>query len=142
MIVRTSTVVVFLPLSSPPSRIKRRRLTHHHRGRSDERSNNHKQKQQRYIRTKNKQVGWPGVIVVEGEEASCEGFVQELRRWRWKHLAVRGEERTQLPEGKTLDQERRLPLPLEELGEKEGVSALAQRCREAGLGELFATLLR
>eukprot|EP00752_Nemacystus_decipiens_P011745 g10422.t1 len=87
-------------------------------------------------------VGWPGVIVVEGEESNCEDFVSTLRGWRWKHLAVRGEEKNLLPDGTTLDQERRLPLPLEELGEKEGVSALAKRCREAGLGELFSTLLR
>eukprot|EP00903_Cladosiphon_okamuranus_P014881 g13780.t1 len=87
-------------------------------------------------------VGWPGVIVIEGEESSCEDFVGTLRGWRWKHLAVRGEEKVRLSGGRTLDQERLLPLPLEELGEREGVSALAARCREAGLGELFSTLLR
>lgn len=87
-------------------------------------------------------MGWPGVIVVEGEESNCEEFVSTLRGWRWKHLAVRGEEKSLLPDGRTLDQERLLPLPLEELGEKEGVSALAKRCREGGLGELFSTLLR
>lgn len=89
------------------------------------------------------QIGWPGVIVVEGEEACCEEFVATLRRWRWKHLAVRGEETLPVPEGATVNDERRLPLPFAELGEKEGgVSAVAKRCRELGLGELFATLLR
>lgn len=88
------------------------------------------------------QVGWPGVIVVEGEEASCESFVKTLRGWRWKHLAVRGEELVRVRDGFTVDEERRLPQPLQELGEKEGVSALAKRCREAGLEELFSTLLR
>lgn len=82
------------------------------------------------------------MIVVEGEEASCEDFVCTLRGWRWKHLAVRGEETVRVPDGRTLDQERLLPLPLEELGEKDGVSALAKRCRETGLSELFSTLLR
>lgn len=82
------------------------------------------------------------MIVVEGEEASCEEFVGTLRGWRWKHLAVRGEETVPIPDGRTVEQERLLPLPLEELGEKEGVSALAKRCREAGLGDLFSTLLR
>ncbi|CBN74926.1 conserved unknown protein [Ectocarpus siliculosus] len=87
-------------------------------------------------------VGWPGVIVVEGEEGSCEDFVSTLRGWRWKHLTVRGEEKVRVPNGRTLDQERRLPALLIELGEKEGVSVLAKHCREAGLGELFSTLLR
>lgn len=88
------------------------------------------------------QVGWPGVIVVEGEEQACQEFVKTLRTWRWKHLAVRGEETLRIDKDRTLDQDRLLARPLEELGEKEGVSALAQRCRSAGLGELFSTLLR
>lgn len=88
------------------------------------------------------QVGWPGVIVVEGEETSCQDFVKTLRGWRWKHLSVRGEETIRILDAGSIDDARLLPLPLEELGEKEGVSALAKRCREAGLGELFATLLR
>lgn len=82
------------------------------------------------------------MIVVEGEESSCEEFVSILRRWRWKHLAVRGEETLTVPKGATVNEERRLPLPFSELSEKEGVSAVAKRCRELGLGELFATLLR
>ncbi|CAN0553146.1 unnamed protein product, partial [Ectocarpus sp. 8 AP-2014] len=69
-------------------------------------------------------------------------FVSTLRGWRWKHLAVRGEEKVRVPSGRNLDQERRLPALLIELGEKEGVSVLAKHCREAGLGELFSTLLR
>lgn len=95
-----------------------------------------------FTRRDKPQVGWPGVIVVEGEETSCEDFVKTLRGWRWKHLAVRGEETVRVPGGSTVDEERLLPRHFEELGEKEGVSALAQRCRDAGLGELFATLLR
>lgn len=91
------------------------------------------------VRTLPGQVGWPGVIVVEGEETSCEKFVKILRGWRWKHLSVRGEENVQVA---VVDEARLLPRTFEELGEKEGVSALAKRCREAGLGELFDTLLR
>ncbi|CAM9786760.1 unnamed protein product [Ascophyllum nodosum] len=87
-------------------------------------------------------VGWPGVIVVEGHESSCQEFVKILRGWRWKHLAVRGEETLPVPREHSLDEQRLLPRPLEELGEKEGVSAVAARCREAGLGDLFSTLLR
>ena len=87
-------------------------------------------------------MGWPGVIVIEGEEASCEEFVKMLRGWRWKHLAVRGEQTVPVPRERSLDDERLLPRPMEELGEKDGVSAIAARCRHAGLGELFETLLR
>lgn len=88
------------------------------------------------------QVGWPGVIVVEGEESACEEFVRELRTWRWQHLAVRGEETTRVPDGRTIDDERRLPGAMEELGEKDGVSKLAKICRNVGLGDLFSTFLR
>lgn len=80
--------------------------------------------------------------MVEGEESSCEEFVKILRTWRWKHLAVRGEETQHVPQGRTIDQERRLPPIMEELTEKDGVSAVANLCKTAGLGDLFATLLR
>lgn len=82
------------------------------------------------------------MIVVEGEASACEEFVKILRTWRWKHLAVRGEESFPVPAGRTIDDERRLPPAMEELGEKDGVSAVAQLCKDAGLGELFSTLLR
>lgn len=95
-----------------------------------------------YFRVLAVQIGRPGVIVVEGDDEACEEFVKILRRWRWKHLAVRGEETVRLSSSETVDKKRLLPLPLEELGEKEGVSALAKRCKEAGLEQLFSTLLR
>ena len=86
-------------------------------------------------------IGWPGVILVEGEESGCRSFVDEIRRWRWQQLQVRGEEQVRIPHGDSLDGHRRLPSDFEELGEDE-MSALARNCREAGLEGLFLTCMK
>ena len=37
-------------------------------------------------------IGWPGMILIEGSESSCQSFVNEIKRWRWQQLQLRGEE--------------------------------------------------
>ncbi|EJK50200.1 hypothetical protein THAOC_30860 [Thalassiosira oceanica] len=86
-------------------------------------------------------IGWPGVVLVEGEESSCQSFVDEIKRWRWQQLQVRGEEQIRIPRGDSLDDHRKLSPDFEELGEDE-MSALAQNCRVAGLEGLFLTCLK
>ena len=39
-----------------------------------------------------RQVGWPGVIIVEGEERNVAAYVEALSRLRWKHFVVRAEQ--------------------------------------------------
>ncbi|CAM9751052.1 unnamed protein product [Chrysoparadoxa australica] len=82
-------------------------------------------------------IGWPGVIVIEGEESDCTEYVRRLMRWRWKQLVVRGEEQHVLPAGEDLNEHRRLPQKMTELGEKE-MSLLGQLCKEAGVREALA----
>uniref|UniRef100_A0A7S3Y146 Small nuclear ribonucleoprotein Prp3 C-terminal domain-containing protein n=1 Tax=Heterosigma akashiwo TaxID=2829 RepID=A0A7S3Y146_HETAK len=99
-------------------------------------------------------IGWPGIIILEGEEEGCEEFIRQIRRWQWQHLVVRGEETVDLPftvpsqpelaEGGPvgLDSFRALPTKeFVELPETE-VSTLATICRDAGLEELFRTALK
>ena len=86
-------------------------------------------------------IGWPGVILIEGQESDCQLFVDEIKRWRWQQLQVRGEEQVVIPEGESLDSHRQLALKFEELGEDD-MSLLASNCREAGLEKLFLTCLK
>ena len=87
-------------------------------------------------------IGWPGVILIEGNESDCQTFVDEIKRWRWQQLQVRGEEQTKIPEGHdNLDSHRKLPLKFEELGEND-MSRFANNCREAGLESLFLTCMK
>lgn len=37
-------------------------------------------------------IGYPGVLVLEGERAAVEEYVVLLRSLRWKAMAVRGEQ--------------------------------------------------
>ena len=37
-------------------------------------------------------IGWPGAICLEGPKDRVDAFVNHITRWRWKQLAVRGEQ--------------------------------------------------
>ena len=100
-------------------------------------------------------IGWPGIIIIEGEENNCDRFIDDIRSMRWQHLVVRGEELEHVPVPVTatikndhdkdryrdLDDLRRFPLIMEELGEDQ-MSELAARCRDAGLEDLFKTSMK
>mmetsp|Transcript_19790 Transcript_19790/g.27820 ORF Transcript_19790/g.27820 Transcript_19790/m.27820 type:complete len:506 (+) Transcript_19790:39-1556(+) len=88
-------------------------------------------------------IGWPGIIIIEGEESKCDLFIHEIRRMRWQHLVVRGEEKVAIDEntGKTLDEMRCFPIKMVELGEDQ-MSELAELCLEAGLEALFKTSMK
>lgn len=85
--------------------------------------------------------GWPGVVVVEGEEQQVKAYTRLLQSLRWKEIRVRGEERELCTGDQGVDDMRRLHRGFEELDER-GLSLLALRLREAGLGSLFATLMK
>ena len=78
-------------------------------------------------------IGWPGIIVLEGDADRVEAYVGAIQGWRWKKLAVRGEQ--ELDDG----EERALPRVFLELDD---MSALAQIMRDAGLEDLFRRVFK
>ncbi len=85
--------------------------------------------------------GWPGVVVVEGEEEEVQAYVRLLQQLRWQEIRVRGEAQVVCGEGETVDDVRKLQKGFEELGEHD-MSVLAQNLRAAGLEDLFRTLMK
>jgi hypothetical protein len=85
-------------------------------------------------------IGWPGVIVIEGEERDCIAYVDQIRSMRWQHLVVRGEEQLAVRDQEELEQARVLPNKMYELGDD--MSCIAERCKDAGLEELFLTSMK
>lgn len=81
-------------------------------------------------------VGWPGIIIAEGEEEDIQTYVNALSRLRWKHFVVRGEQIVQGKPGQTVDELRLLPRGAEEFG-PDAMSELATRCRQLGVEDLF-----
>ncbi|EER09820.1 conserved hypothetical protein [Perkinsus marinus ATCC 50983] len=86
-------------------------------------------------------LGYPGCILIEGDERDCAEFVNLVTRLRWKYIAVRGEEQVPVLPGKCLDDMRALPLSFTEYG-WDDMDKVAARCREAGLEELFLTCMK
>ncbi len=88
-------------------------------------------------------IGWPGIIIIEGEENDCNKFVDEIRTMRWQHLAVRGEEQVAVMSSRNedLDALRKFPLQFEELSEDK-MSYLAKVCDDVGLKDLFMTSMK
>ena len=86
-------------------------------------------------------IGWPGIIVIEGDEGACQSFCDDIRGMRWQHLAIRGEEHFTLGVGEGLDDARVFDRRMVELGEDD-MSLLARICRERGCEGLFLTSMK
>ena len=86
-------------------------------------------------------IGWPGIIIVEGEESECDRFIAEIRSMRWQYLVVRGEEIVPIDDGASLNDLRCFPVKMKELAEDQ-MSDLADMCREVGLEALFKTSMK
>lgn len=81
-------------------------------------------------------IGWPGLILVEGDDANCRAYVESLQRLRWKHFVVRGEQTVEGAPHESIDALRALPRGFAEFGASE-MSEFAAYCRSAGLEALF-----
>jgi hypothetical protein len=87
-------------------------------------------------------IGWPGLILIEGEEENCKLYVQSLQRLRWKMLVVRGEQQESGRPGQTLDDLRVIRNNrFIEFGTNQ-MSEFAQACRDHGLEDLFFAALK
>ena len=75
-------------------------------------------------------IGWPGAICLEGPKDRVDAFVNHISRWRWKQLAVRGEQDAD---------SRALPRVFLETSD---MSTFAGHLRSAGLQELFLRLFK
>ena len=75
-------------------------------------------------------IGWPGAICLEGPTDRVDAFVNHITRWRWKQLAVRGEQDAET---------RALPRIFLETSD---MSTFAGHLRAAGLEELFLRLFK
>jgi len=85
-------------------------------------------------------IGWPGIIVIEGDERDCISYVDEVRSMRWQHLVVRGEEQVPVIDQEELERARVLPKAMQEAGDK--MSYIAELCKRAGLEDLFLTSMK
>ena len=87
-------------------------------------------------------IGWPGLILVEGDEENCKIYVQSLQRLRWKMLVVRGEQQVKGDMGQSLDDLRVIKNKrFIEFG-KNQMSQFAQTCRDYDLEDLFFAALK
>jgi hypothetical protein len=76
-------------------------------------------------------IGWPGIILIEGGEENCNQFYDDIRKWAWKYLVVRGEQ-----------QEENGIRKFSSFIETEDMSIVAQHCRQVGLEALFKTSMK
>jgi hypothetical protein len=83
-------------------------------------------------------VGWPGLILIEGVEGSCESFYNTIKRWSWQYLVVRGE----MQEPALLDAAGLIPRLLPPYMEVNDLSVISQHCQSVGLEALFRTLMK
>jgi len=86
-------------------------------------------------------LGWPGIIICEGQENCCVEYVRRIQGLRWKHIVVRGEQTEVLPAGEGISQHRVLALSTQEFSNDE-MSLVAKICRDAGIENLFLTAMK
>ena len=80
-------------------------------------------------------IGWPGIIILEGSENDCNEFYDNMRKWNWKYLVVRGEQQEVVLD---VDANRKFTNFIE----TEDMSVVAQHCRDVGLEALFRTSMK
>ncbi|KAG7356412.1 DUF1115 domain containing protein [Nitzschia inconspicua] len=83
-------------------------------------------------------IGWPGLLLIEGDEQDCIHFCDEIRPWSWQYLVVRGEQQQQVPIGKSMESLRRFAV----FSEVEDMSVVAEHCKKVGLEALFRTSMK
>ena len=127
--------------TSPPNsgqNILGRRLIYSHHIISKVKRANMKQLGSYYNLTGYLKIGWPGIIIIEGAEQSCQDFYDDIKVWAWKYLVVRGEQQETVGKGASLDSLRRFG----SFQEVSDMSIVATHCREVDLEALFRTSMK
>lgn len=115
-----------------------RRLIYSHHIISKTKRSNIKDIASQYDLTGFMKVGWPGLLIVEGDEANCCDFYEEIRRWAWQYLVLRGEMQEEFETQHAMTCARAFVI----FSEVEDMSIVASACREAGLESLFQTAMK
>lgn len=83
-------------------------------------------------------IGWPGLVILEGLDAHCHAFYDDMRRWNWKYLVVRGEMQERVADSQELETKRCFSTFIE----VDDMSVVADHCRRVGLESLFRTSMK
>eukprot|EP00527_Entomoneis_sp_CCMP2396_P006487 CAMPEP_0198139644 /NCGR_PEP_ID=MMETSP1443-20131203/2912_1 /TAXON_ID=186043 /ORGANISM="Entomoneis sp., Strain CCMP2396" /LENGTH=510 /DNA_ID=CAMNT_0043801833 /DNA_START=148 /DNA_END=1680 /DNA_ORIENTATION=- len=83
-------------------------------------------------------IGWPGLIVIEGLDDACNHFYDDIRKWAWQYLVVRGEMQETCHED-NFESQRRFCHGFQEVDD---MSIVADACRQANLESLFKTSMK
>lgn len=86
-------------------------------------------------------IGWPGIIIIEGNTKDCEHFWDEIRIMRWQYLVIRGSQTLSFSSLDEMKSNFVFERSIVELGEND-MSILAKKCRDVGLHELFMTAFK
>jgi hypothetical protein len=87
-------------------------------------------------------IGWPGILLVEGQDDDCITFYDTIRRWNWQYLVVRGEEQDRLVVSSSSQQAIQAHRKFSSFQEIDDMAILAKNCREVGLEALFRTSMK
>jgi len=132
----TTSTVSFQVIEDKKTQVLGRRLIYSHHIISNKKRSDMKYLAQHYKLTGYIKVGWPGLVILEGDDESCNRFFDDMRQWNWQYLVVRGEMQEHVQT--TLDGMRKF----EGFVETESMSEVADHCRRVGLEDLFFTSMK
>jgi hypothetical protein len=124
--------------TSGDSVILGRRLIYSHHIISKQKRSDMRELASHYKLTGYVKIGWPGLVILEGLDIDCNAFYDDMRRWAWKYLVVRGEMQERVQNSHELESQRRFPTFLE----VDDMSRVANHCRQVGLEALFRTSMK
>lgn len=89
-------------------------------------------------------IGWPGLLILEGTPLACQSYYNDIRRWNWQHLVLRGEDVTEIPQTGNLTTLELLDAQRKFQGfiEADDMSWVAAQCRQVDLESLFLASMK
>eukprot|EP01135_Chromosphaera_perkinsii_P007572 Nk52_evm28s914 gene=Nk52_evmTU28s914 len=83
--------------------------------------------------------GYPGIVVVEGENEDVSEYIRRLKALKWKAIAVRCHQLFEIESGKSLEEMRHIG---DSMCELETMSQLSERMRLADLEDIMMSALK